>query len=185
MFPVIWIETIRSFDRFKYFVRHYPRYFKYNGIAKYKRIMLDRFSKEEIENSILHENINIFEEDMYKQYISDIKNIKDMMYVDFFTFLRFGLNRADLSSMAHSVENRVPFLDHRLVEYAFDIDPKLFNKNGELKYLLKKVAERYLPKEYIYRPKKGFSAPVTDILPVVNAKDHMKYMYAKWKEKHF
>ena len=74
---------------------------------------------------------------MYKKYIEKIDSIQDMMYVDFFTFLRYNLIRLDLSSMAHSLENRVPFLDHTLVEYAYTIDPKVHYKNGELKYILK------------------------------------------------
>jgi asparagine synthase (glutamine-hydrolysing) len=165
-------------------IRDYLKYFKYDDVTRYKKIMLDRFEKNDIE-SILGENVNVEETDMYKKYISKIDSIQDMMYVDFFTFLRFALIRADLSSMAHSVENRVPFLDHSLVEYAYTIDPKLHHKNGELKYILKKVAERYLPKEYIYRPKRGFSAPINQIIPIKTGQEAMMYIYNKWKECHF
>jgi asparagine synthase (glutamine-hydrolysing) len=178
------LVTLAHYDRFKYLARHYLKYRHHKGVAKYKRIMLDRFSKQEIEVNLLKSRTNVYEEDMYKEYINEINDIKDLMYVDFFTFLRFGLIRADLSSMAHSVENRVPFLDHRLVEYAYSIDPKLFNKRGILKYLLKKVAERYLPKEYIYRAKKGFSAPVKDILPINDVKAYMQYVFVQWAQ-HF
>lgn len=178
------LETFLNVDRFKYFIRNYLKYTSYSDIEKYKRIMLDRFSKTKVEKDILNQKIDTFEEDMYKRYIANIVTIKDMMYVDFFTFLRFGLLRADLSSMAHSVENRVPFLDYRIVEYAFSIDPKLFNKKGVLKYLLKKVAERYLPKEYIYRAKRGFSTPVHDILPISNAQNYMEYIFKQWQQCH-
>jgi asparagine synthase (glutamine-hydrolysing) len=162
----------------------FKNYYKYDDIKRYKKIMLDRFDKEEVE-SFLNAKTNVSEIDMYKKYIDKIDNIQDMMYVDFFTFLRFALVRADLSSMAHSVENRVPFLDHRLVEYAYTIDPKLLYKNGELKYILKKVAERYLTKDMIYRPKKGFSAPINQIIPIKTAQESMKYIYDKWKKYHF
>lgn len=70
------------------------------------------------------------------------------------------LVKVDRSSMRHSLEARVPFLDHRLVEYALNIDPSLKTKNGETKYLLKKVMERYYPKGLIYRKKWGFSIPL-------------------------
>lgn len=66
----------------------------------------------------------------------------------------------DKMSMAVSLEARVPFLDHTLVELAAGIPSRLKMAGGELKSLLKKVAERHLPRECIYRPKKGFAAPV-------------------------
>ena len=69
------------------------------------------------------------------------------------------LNYTDLLSMAHSLEVRTPFLDFRLVEYVFSIPSKYKIRDGITKYLLKKVAEKYLPKELIYRPKEGFIEP--------------------------
>ena len=90
----------------------------------------------------------------------------------------------DRNCMSFGIENRVPFLDHRLVECAYTINPKLHYKNGELKYILKKVAERYLPKKYIYRTKRGFSAPIMNILPVKNGKEGMRYIFNQWKEYH-
>lgn len=70
------------------------------------------------------------------------------------------LVKVDRSSMRQSLEARVPFLDHRMVEFALNIDPKLKTKNGETKYLLKKIMERYYPKDLIYRQKWGFSIPL-------------------------
>ncbi len=55
---------------------------------------------------------------------------------------------------------RVPYLDLELVEFSTTIPPKLKLNGSETKYLLKKVAERYLPKEIIYRPKTVFGGPV-------------------------
>ncbi|HRO07517.1 MAG TPA: asparagine synthase (glutamine-hydrolyzing) [Saprospiraceae bacterium] len=73
-----------------------------------------------------------------------------------------NLNYTDKMSMAYGVEVRVPFLDKDLVELSCQIPPELKMKGKETKYLLKKVAERYLPKDVIYRPKTGFGAPVRD-----------------------
>ena len=70
------------------------------------------------------------------------------------------LVKVDRSSMRYGLEVRVPFLDHRLVEYSLNIDPALKRKNGEQKYLIKKIMERYYPKELIYRQKWGFSIPM-------------------------
>jgi asparagine synthase (glutamine-hydrolysing) len=63
-------------------------------------------------------------------------------------------------SMASGVEVRVPYLDLELVNFACRLPPRLKLKGGVTKYLLKKVAERYLPKKVIHRSKTGFGAPV-------------------------
>ena len=70
------------------------------------------------------------------------------------------LSRLDRMSMAASVEGRVPFLDHRMVEFALSLDPELKIKNNQEKYLFKKAMEPILPKEIIYRPKDGFTVPL-------------------------
>lgn len=69
------------------------------------------------------------------------------------------LMRVDKMTMATSVEARVPFLDHNLVEFALQLPTSLKYKNGVTKYILKKVAEGILPHEIIYRKKIGFAAP--------------------------
>lgn len=66
----------------------------------------------------------------------------------------------DKMSMAVSLEARVPFMDYRLVELAATIPVKDKLAGGELKAVLKKLAEKYVPRACIYRPKKGFQAPV-------------------------
>lgn len=70
------------------------------------------------------------------------------------------LMRVDKISMATSVEARVPFLDHGLVEFAMSIPDSLKVKNGRTKHILKKAVEDLLPEEIINRPKQGFGAPV-------------------------
>jgi asparagine synthase (glutamine-hydrolysing) len=69
------------------------------------------------------------------------------------------LMRLDKMAMATSVEGRVPFLDHALVEYALRIPSSLKYKNGVTKYILKQVAQDFLPNDVIYRKKVGFAAP--------------------------
>ncbi len=82
-------------------------------------------------------------------------------YLDFKTFLVTLLMKQDKMSMAASIESRVPFLDHELVEAgcALPTDSKL--GRGEMKKVVKKIAEKYLPHELIYRTKQGFPVPVT------------------------
>ena len=72
------------------------------------------------------------------------------------------LMRVDKMSMAVSLEARVPFLDHKFVEYSMGIPTALKRKNNESKYILKKAVEGLIPNEIIYRQKQGFDAPVYD-----------------------
>jgi asparagine synthase (glutamine-hydrolysing) len=62
--------------------------------------------------------------------------------------------------MAVGVEARVPFLDLDLVNFAAQLPPGLKMKGRETKYILKKLMERYLPVDIIYRPKTGFGTPL-------------------------
>lgn len=71
------------------------------------------------------------------------------------------LMRVDKMTMATSVEARVPFLDHTLVEFALQIPTSLKYNNGITKYILKKAAEGILPYDTIYRKKMGFAAPTS------------------------
>lgn len=84
-----------------------------------------------------------------------------MLYMDMNTYMVDQLLvLSDRMSMAHSLELRVPFLDHILVESFARVDPAMKLRWGIKKYLLKKVAERYFPKGFIYRRKMGFSSPM-------------------------
>jgi asparagine synthase (glutamine-hydrolysing) len=83
-----------------------------------------------------------------------------MAYVDLKTWLADDLLvKADRMSMAHSLELRVPFLDHTLVEFAARLPSALKIRNGVTKYVLKKWSEPLLPREIVYRSKKGFPVP--------------------------
>lgn len=70
------------------------------------------------------------------------------------------LTKVDRASMQHSLEVRVPLLDHRLVEFAMNLDISLKIQNGDSKYLLKQVLYDYVPAEHFNRPKWGFSIPL-------------------------
>ena len=72
------------------------------------------------------------------------------------------LMRVDKMTMASSVEARVPFLDHDLVEFAFALPERAKVRDGEGKWLLKKAVEGLLPDDVIYRAKQGFGAPVAE-----------------------
>jgi asparagine synthase (glutamine-hydrolysing) len=71
--------------------------------------------------------------------------------------------RVDKMTMATSVEARVPFLDHELVEFALALPPQMKVRDGTGKWLLKKaVVGTLLPQHIVYRRKQGFGAPVAE-----------------------
>jgi asparagine synthase (glutamine-hydrolysing) len=72
------------------------------------------------------------------------------------------LMRVDKMTMATSVEARVPFLDHNLVEYAMGIPVEFKIKGASGKHILKRALEEVLPSDLLYRPKRGFGAPIRE-----------------------
>ena len=88
-----------------------------------------------------------------------------MMCLDFKKYMVDDvLAKVDRASMAVSLEAREPFLDHDLVEYAATLPLRYKYRQGESKYLLKKILYRYLPESMFKRPKQGFSAPIGEWL---------------------
>jgi asparagine synthase (glutamine-hydrolysing) len=86
--------------------------------------------------------------------------INKMMNFDLENILPSLLHVEDRVSMAASVESRVPFLDPRLIETLYSVSPTIKFKKGESKYLLKKIAKKYIPAEVIERKDKmGFPVP--------------------------
>jgi asparagine synthase (glutamine-hydrolysing) len=69
------------------------------------------------------------------------------------------LYRTDRMGMMASIENRVPFLENNIIDFAIHLPLKYKIAHNESKFILKKVAEKYLPKEVIYREKQGFPIP--------------------------
>lgn len=89
--------------------------------------------------------------------------LSNMQNIDIHTYLpENNLTKVDRASMAHSIEVRVPLLDHKLIELVARTPARIRMKNGETKYLLKKITEKYLPTEVLYRRKRGFSLPMKD-----------------------
>jgi len=84
-----------------------------------------------------------------------------MLYTDLMTRMPDHLMViADRMTMAHSLESRAPLLDHRLTEYAAAMPARLKLHGSRLKFGLKEVAGRYLPRELIDRRKQGFGFPI-------------------------
>jgi asparagine synthase (glutamine-hydrolysing) len=88
--------------------------------------------------------------------------LEKLMYVDMRLWLPDDLlTKVDRATMAYSLEARVPYLDHRFVEFVATLDPQLKQRGTTTKYLLKKLAEKYLPHEIVHRGKQGFVMPLS------------------------
>lgn len=97
--------------------------------------------------------------------VRDMDPLTQMLYIDTRASLPDDLLMVnDKTSMANSVESRVPFLDYRLVEFIESLPSSLKLNGFEGKYLHKKAVEKWLPKDVVYRKKKGFDNPIDDWL---------------------
>lgn len=82
------------------------------------------------------------------------------------------LAKVDRASMFYSLEAREPLLDHKVVEMAYNLPFEMKYKNNISKWVLKKILEKYIPKELIYKDKEGFSFPLKSWI-----RDELKDIY--------
>tara|TARA_B100001250_G_C19805044_1_gene792889 strand:- start:394 stop:2298 length:1905 start_codon:yes stop_codon:yes gene_type:complete len=112
--------------------------------------------------------INIEKVESYKLHSDFFKidsNLSLMMAHDFHTYLPDNiLVKVDRASMAHSVETRIPFLDHKLIEFIWSLPSELKYKTDVSKLLNRNILKKYLPSELYNKPKKGFSMPISNWL---------------------
>jgi asparagine synthase (glutamine-hydrolysing) len=92
---------------------------------------------------------------------TDAESLLDrLLYADIKTYLHELLMKQDQMSMATSVESRVPFLDHKLVEFTCSLPERLKLRGGTTKYILREAMKDVLPETILSRPKMGFPVPV-------------------------
>ena len=100
----------------------------------------------------------------HRQAASGRSDLEQLLYADQKTYLVELLMKQDRMSMACSIESRVPFLDHPLVEFAARVPARLKIRGGEGKYILKRAVEDLLPRDIVYRKKMGFPTPLSQWL---------------------
>jgi asparagine synthase (glutamine-hydrolysing) len=97
----------------------------------------------------------------YFARVSQAAPLNRLLYVDLKTFLPcLNLETTDKTSMAATLEVRVPLLNHELVELAARMPPRLKLRGLKRKYILKRAAEKLLPRDVVWRKKAGFGAPI-------------------------
>ena len=102
-----------------------------------------------------------------------------ILAVDFKTYLPDDiLVKIDRASMSVALEGREPLIDHRIIEWAAQLPIDLKIRGKEKKYLLKKIAHRYIPEELMNKPKMGFGVPIT-----VWFKNELKELFEEYLSK--
>lgn len=136
--------------------RHYA-----SMLQRYHGGELDRFCRMASRSGLVGASL-------MKMYLSELWSARKSMlenicYVESRVFLQPLLQMSDRMCMAHGLENRCPFLDYRLVEFAFSLDDSLRYRDGVGKWVVRKAAEKLLPKDclVLQRPvKDGLPTPV-------------------------
>lgn len=162
------IPESNSKRNFKY-IRWAKTFLKIVSLSQHDRALI-------IKNSALsanafnkyYLNAGAYRESLYVERDTQLFNqypvlsyLTKLCYCDTKTYLTdHNLAYSDKAIMAASIEGRPPLIDHRIVELLFKLKPEFRINGGVQKYLLKKVSEKYLPNEIIYRPKAPFSAPM-------------------------
>lgn len=121
-----------------------------------RELLFSKHLKQELQG---YKSIEVFKR--YSQQIPD-DPLAMAQYLDFKTYLAGDiLTKVDRASMANGLEVRVPLLDHKLVEWIATLPTHLKLYQGEGKYIFKKALTSYLPDNILYRPKMGFSVPLS------------------------
>lgn len=102
--------------------------------------------------------------DSKSQFIN-LNSVEKMMLLDILTYLPDdNLVKLDRAAMGVSLEGRVPFLNHKIIEFALSLPLEYKRNNGIAKWPLRQILKKYIPNELFERPKMGFSMPLNDWL---------------------
>jgi asparagine synthase (glutamine-hydrolysing) len=131
---------------------YFDNFFSAFSAAEQTKLLSDEFKATVTENNVYGQVLKYWEK-------APGPLLQRLLYTDIKTYLVELLMKQDNMSMASSIESRVPFLDHVLVEFAANIPGSVQIKGMAGKRILKKAVEDLLPASILYRPKLGFPTP--------------------------
>jgi asparagine synthase (glutamine-hydrolysing) len=154
-------EVFAGYDFLKKFLKiqsHFKNGFLFNNL---KYVIKNIFSNQSSDLEFINENILNFTSNKKITMKSEYEGFQDLSVLKRHLInrlliypMQYWLKIEDKISMNFSIENRVPFLNHNLIESVFTLDDDEMIKDGISKYPLKKIAEKYLPRSIVYSPKK-------------------------------
>ncbi|MFH1550684.1 MAG: asparagine synthase (glutamine-hydrolyzing) [Planctomycetota bacterium] len=176
-------EVFAGYEWYKTYLNSYRKHLKYNvawkikrlfgadgrvlpGFEKrYNKILLDRFTPALLKKLFTPEaagDVLDGNESLFERYTSNPwSGVRAVQHIDMNTFMVDDiLTKVDRTSMAHSLEVRVPLLDHALVESVFALGEADFPSDSVGKPVLKRLARGLIPDEVMHKRKQGFSAPL-------------------------
>lgn len=131
----------------------------FDNFAVFSKIQQAKLFSDDTKAKISEKNPYHFQNHLIES--SDAEEILDkLLYADTKTYLHELLMKQDQMSMAASIESRVPFLDHRLVEYTAKLPTKFKLRGRETKWILREAMKGILPDEILTRSKMGFPVPI-------------------------
>ncbi len=162
-------KNIKTLEERSYFYRRFRKFLLYSAlpfsgrylwrIASFNEEQKERLFSDEFKDLLRKErrkedNYPFGKEEGFRDFLTA------MLYFDTKLFLPDDLlAKIDQTTMIHSLEGRVPLLDHKLVEFAASLPPNMKLRNGISKYILRKFISSKLPKEILSKPKQGFMPP--------------------------
>ncbi len=189
-FSSSFIDKLKMIDKIPYFIRK-----PISLILKTKKdIFCRRWSKilaeKDIYNSINHKILlmNKYELSyLIKGYLAKtpyivkpptVSNFYDGIFLNIINDYLYNnlIPKTSALSLHHKIKIRLPFLDKNLIEYVATIDPKLKMKNKINKYITRKIAYKYIPKEILDQPKKGFNVPLEEYIKQENETIFKRYL---------
>jgi len=173
------IKRLKALQQYSYLINHYYG----SPIQRYARLV--NRSANRYDNNIIK-----YLEEIIGGYFSRMNQdyIHAMGTTDFYTTMQELLQFGDRINMAFSIENRSPFLDYRLIQFAFSLPSRYKIKNGVTKWIIKKIAKKFIPHEIVERAdKRGFSAPVNQWFGwgksgEYDRSDYKYHVFEDWKK---
>lgn len=164
--PETWIQNMGTYPRLSAVlkeVRTGHRFLKFDNRKELYASMTTHWSNTK--DVVIGAKVEGGTADAIEDRLSRFPDMEYMMMTDLMSYLPDDiLVKVDRAGMGVGLETRMPFLDHRVVEYALHLPTHFKFSNGAGKWILKQILRRYLPASLFERPKMGFNIPLDDWL---------------------